>query len=70
MKKDLTEVRTEFQEFKNAIAEVKYALKIRNRIDPAEIQVNDVEDELYLFMNSEVMYFFKMREEVDMENRN
>lgn len=62
MKKDLTEVRREFQELKNAIAEVKYALKIRNRIDTAEIQVNDVEDELYRFMNAEVMYFFKMRE--------
>lgn len=41
-------------ERKNAIAEVKYALKI-NRIDTAGIQVNDG---LYLFMNAEVIYFF------------
>lgn len=61
MKKDLTEVRREFWERKNAIAEVKYALKI-NRIDTAEIQVNDIEDGLYLFMNAEVIYFFLMRE--------
>ena len=56
MKKDLTEVRREFWELKNAIAEGKYALKI-NRIDTAEIQVNDIEDGLYLFMNAEVIYF-------------
>ena len=43
MKKDLTEVRREFWELKNAIAEVKYALKIRNRIDTAEIQLKAME---------------------------
>ena len=70
MKKDLTEVRREFWELKNAIAEVKYALKIRNRIDTAEIQLNGVEDELYLSMNAEVIFFLNEGEEVDMENRN
>ena len=49
-------MRREFWELKNAIAEGKYALKI-NRIDTAEIQVNDIEDGLYLFMNAEVIYF-------------
>ena len=36
----------------------------------AEIQLNDVEDELYLFMNAEVIFFLNEGEEVDMENRN
>lgn len=57
IRKNLTEVRREFWEPKNAIAELKYTLKTRNRINTAKTEVNVVEENLCFSMNAEEIDF-------------
>lgn len=68
VRKDPTEARREFWRSEKAIAQLKHALKTRNRTDTAENQINDRTNHVPLGMLK--TQIFKNEGEVDMKNRN
>lgn len=57
IRKNLTEVRREFWGPNDAVAELKYTLKTRNRLNAAKTEGNDVEENLCFSLNGEEIDF-------------